>query len=58
MKMMEDNMYLEEIRLSRELMRAIEQELSMYGQVIPYSVNQAYLRLREHYEKEMQEGVM
>ena len=53
-----DSVLFEELRLSRDLAKAIELELSMYGQVIPHSVNQAYLRLLAHYQKEMEEGVM
>lgn len=51
-------MYYKEIELSRALAKAIEQEIDSYGQVVPYSVYQAYLRLNEHYQKEMEEGVM
>lgn len=51
-------MHLEEIRLSRELAKAIEQELQSFGQVVPHSVYQAYLRLQAHYNKEIDEGVM
>lgn len=47
-----ENLYLQEIRLSRELARAIEQELNQYGKVIPSSVHAAYLRLVDHYERE------
>ena len=50
--------YLEEIRLSRELTQAIRQEVESFGQVVPHSVYQAYLRLVEHYRKEIEEGVM
>lgn len=47
-----------EIRLSRELARAIEQELQSYGQVIPHSVFQAYQRLSAHYQLQIaSEGV-
>lgn len=54
---MNSNHY-EEIRLSRELAKAIEQELQSFGQVIPHSVYTAYLRLKEHYAREIEEGVM
>lgn len=50
--------YTEEIRLSRELAKAIEQEIASYGQTVPYSVYRAYLRLVEHYHKQQEEGVM
>lgn len=48
--------HFEEIRLSRALANAIEQELQAYGQVIPHSVMQAYLRLKEHYERQIENG--
>jgi hypothetical protein len=54
---MTDEMYLEEIRLSRELARAIEQITTQYGGVVPHSVYSAYLRLVEHYQKEMELGI-
>jgi hypothetical protein len=47
-----ENLYLQEIRLSRELTRAIEQELNQYGKIIPSSVHTAYLKLVDHYERE------
>ena len=50
--------HFEELRLSRELAKAIEQEIQSFGQVVPHSVHQAYLRLVEHYRKEIEEGVM
>lgn len=50
--------YLDEIRLSRELARAIEQEIACYGQVVPHSVYQAYLRLQALYQREIDAGVM
>jgi hypothetical protein len=48
--------HFEEIKLSRELANAIEQELQSYGQVIPHSVMQAYLRLKKHYEWQIENG--
>lgn len=50
--------YLEEIRLSRELMKAIDQEMQSFGEVVPYSVSVAYQRLRDLYKKQIDEGVM
>ena len=50
-------MYLEEIRLSRELAKAIEQITAQYGGVVPESVYSAYLKLVDHYQKEMESGV-
>ena len=50
-------MYLEEIKLSRELARSIDQITDQYGKVIPHSVYQAYLRLKAHYALEIEEGI-
>ena len=55
---MRSDLHLEEIRLSRALAKAIEQELKTYGQVVPHSVYTAYLELVKHYQKEIEEGVM
>jgi predicted naringenin-chalcone synthase len=49
--------YAKEIQLSRALARAIEQELHQYGKVIPHSVLQAYNKLTEYYNKQIEEGV-
>lgn len=49
--------YFKEIQLSRDLARAIEIELAMYGQVIPQSVFQAYLKLKEHYDDQIAQGI-
>ena len=43
----------EEIRLSRELARAIDQSIKQYGIVVPQSVIKPYNCLLEHYQKEM-----
>ncbi len=50
--------HYEEIRLSRALAKAIEQETEQFGQVVPYSVYQAYLNLKKHYQVEIENGVM
>jgi hypothetical protein len=46
----------EEIRLSRELARAIDQIIKQYGIIVPQSVIRPYNRLLEHYQKEMNYG--
>jgi hypothetical protein len=48
-----DKYYLEEIRLSRELARSIEQ----YRNIIPLSIWQPYLKLKEHYLKEIEANI-
>ena len=53
-----NNYYLEEIRLGRELAKAIEQELESFGQVVPHSIFQAYQRLKELHQKQIDEGIM
>ena len=51
------NEYLEEIKLSRELANAIGKEIDSFGEVIPYSVRQAYLRLLELYERQIENNI-
>lgn len=46
----------EEIRLSRELARSIDQIIKQYGIIVPQSVIKPYNRLLEHYQKEMNYG--
>ena len=48
--------HFEEIRLSRELARAIESELGQWGQVVPQSVLDAYNKLKLHYERQIENG--
>jgi hypothetical protein len=48
-----DDAYLEEIRLSRELVKAIGQENTPMSE----SVQNAYVKLLQHYAKEIEEGV-
>lgn len=48
-----NNDYLEEIRLSRELAKAIGQEVES----IPQSVMVAYTNLLKHYAREIENGV-
>lgn len=49
--------YLEEIKLSRALARAIEQEVESYGQVVPHAVMKRYFELKRFYEKQIGEGI-
>lgn len=49
--------HYEEIKLSRELAKAIEQELQSFGQVVPHSVYNAYLKLRSHYQWQIENGI-
>jgi|688.fasta_scaffold921693_2 hypothetical protein len=44
----------EEIKLSRDLARAIEQIIAQYGLVVPNSVVASYNKLLKHYEKQME----
>ena len=44
----------EEIKLSRDLARAIDQIIKQYGIVVPQSVVTPYNRLLEHYQKQME----
>lgn len=53
-----DNRYIEEIRLSRELTRAIESELASFGKVIPEPVYRAYIKLQELYRQQMVDNLM
>jgi tryptophanyl-tRNA synthetase len=46
----------EEIRLSRDLARAIDQLIKQYGIIVPQSVIKPYNKLLEHYQKEMNYG--
>ena len=44
----------EEIKLSRDLARAVDQIIKQYGLVVPHSVVAPYNRLLEHYQKQME----
>ena len=44
----------EELRLSRDLSREIEQVLHQFGDVLPSNVRLAYNRLYAHYAKQIQ----
>jgi hypothetical protein len=45
-----------EIKLSRALARAIEQNLNQYGNVMPQDVINAFYELRKHYQWQIEEG--
>lgn len=45
-----------EIKLSRALARAIEQNLNQFGNVMPQDVINAYYELRKHYQWQIEEG--
>lgn len=47
-----------EIKLSRALARAIEQNLIQYGNVVPQDVLNAYNELKKHYQWQIEEGHM
>lgn len=49
--------YHEEIRLSRELAKSIEQLTEQYDRILPQSVMQSYKKLKEHYEKQIQDDI-
>jgi hypothetical protein len=42
-----------EIKLSRDLARAVDQVIKQYGLIVPQSVIVPYNKLLEHYKKEM-----
>lgn len=46
-----------ELQLSRELARAIEQEIQSYGNVVPHSVLAAYQRLNQYYQQQIEMGL-
>ena len=46
-----------EIRLSRELAAAIADLNEQYKNIIPLSIWQPYLKLREHYERERENDI-
>ena len=46
----------EEIRLSRELARSIDQIIKQSGIIVPQSVIKPYNKLLEHYQKEINYG--
>jgi len=48
-----ENAHYEEIRLSRELVRAIAQENPPMSE----ATQKAYMKLLEHYAKEIEEGI-
>lgn len=48
----------EEIKLSRELSRQIEAIVHDYGKVIPHNVYNAYIKLKDFYAKQIEEGLL
>ena len=52
-----DHHYIEEIRLSRELARSIEQLDEQYRNIVPQPIWNAYLNLKAHYAKEIEDGI-
>lgn len=48
----------EEIRLSRALSRAIEQQSLQFPNTVPHSVQGAYAPLKRHYEMQIAEGAV
>ena len=49
---------LKEIQLSRELAREIDLTLEQYGAVIPLNVLYVYHKLKAHYAKQIENGVL
>jgi hypothetical protein len=49
--------HYEELRLSRELAKAIEKELTSFGKVMPQSVLVAYDALKKHYAWQIENGI-
>lgn len=52
-----DKNYITEIQLCRELVQAIEQLNEQYRNIIPLSIWKSYLKLKEHYELQKDEGI-
>lgn len=52
-----DKNYITEIQLCRELVRAIEQLDEQYRNIVPLSIWKPYLKLKEHYELQKDEGI-
>jgi hypothetical protein len=49
--------YITEIQLCRELVRAIEQLDEQYRNIVPLSIWQPYLKLKDHYEIQKENGI-
>ena len=47
-----------ELKLSRDLSREIEETTRQYGNMIPQNVLNAYYKLREHYAKQIEAGML
>lgn len=48
----------EEIKLSRQLAREVEQVIRQYGRVVPNNVIQAYIKLKELYDRQIEQGML
>jgi hypothetical protein len=52
-----DKHYIEEIRLSRELAKEIGELDEQYRGLIPKTIWNIYLKLQDHYQKEIEDGI-
>lgn len=60
MKMIQEALndtYTEELRLSRDLARAIDMEMQSYGKIVSEPIYQAWKRLADYYQKQIDAGV-
>jgi hypothetical protein len=52
-----ENEYYKELQLSRKLANAIQEEINSFGKVVPNSVYNAFIELKQHYEKQQESGI-